>query len=115
MGQVIKRLAPTDAEAYRSIRLEALEQSPEAFGSTWEESKSRSIEQLSAFLTNDPDRFIFGTYEDEVLVGLVSFHRHSGKKMAHKGEVKQMCEQPQHEVGDSVDFSLKISLAGRVR
>jgi hypothetical protein len=108
MGQVIKRLAPTDAEAYRSIRLEELEQSPEAFG-------SGSIEQLSAFLTNDPDRFIFGTYENEVLVGLVSFHRHSGKKIAHKGEVNQMCEQPQHEVGDSVDFSLKISLAGHVR
>lgn len=90
MRKKVKPLGPADAEAYRAIRLESLKQSPDAFGSTWEESKNRSVEQLSAFLHHDRDRFILGAYLDESLIGLVSFHRHGGKKMAHKGEINQM-------------------------
>ena len=44
MRQKTKRLAPTDAEAYRAMRLEALKQSPEAFGSTGKERICRNVE-----------------------------------------------------------------------
>jgi len=91
----IKRFTADDAQAYRTIRLDALKQSPEAFGSTWEESKSRPLDQLTGFLTDEPDRFILGAYLNDVLVGLVSFHRHGGKKMGHKGEVNQMYVAPE--------------------
>ena len=91
----IKRLTPEDVEAYRDIRLESLQQSPEAFGSTWEESKARPVEQMTGFLTNDTDRFILGAYIENSLIGLASFHRHGGKKMAHKGEINQMYVAPQ--------------------
>ncbi len=91
---VVKCLTPDDAEAYRAIRLESLQQSPEAFGSTWGESSTRPIEQLTSFLTNDPDRFVLGAYLNDALVGLASFHRHGGQKMSHKGEINQMYVAP---------------------
>ena len=94
MRQKTKRLAPTDAEAYRAMRLEALKQSPEAFGSTGKERICRNVEQFTASLTDDPDRFILGAYLDEMLIGLVSLYRHGGKKMAHKGNINQMYIAP---------------------
>jgi hypothetical protein len=59
----IRRVTPdaTDVAAYREIRLEALQQSPEAFGSTFEVESAQPLDWFSDRLTN-------GRYYDNVLM-----------------------------------------------
>ncbi|MCC2958065.1 GNAT family N-acetyltransferase [Massilia sp. IC2-477] len=49
-GALIRRLRPDDGPAYRSIRLRALEDSPEAFGSSLAEEAARPLDSWSARL-----------------------------------------------------------------
>ena len=42
----IRRLLPADARLFREIRLEALQQAPEAFGSTFEQECSQSLDAV---------------------------------------------------------------------
>ena len=80
--------------AYRKLRLESLRHSPEAFGSDYEESKSRSPEELSHFLSDEPDRFMLGAFSGKQLIGMVSLHRQRGIKMRHKAVINQTFVTP---------------------
>lgn len=48
---IIRRLNRTDWEAYRSIRLEALQLAADAFGSDYEEASKRTPEEWAAGLS----------------------------------------------------------------
>jgi RimJ/RimL family protein N-acetyltransferase len=91
---LIRRLTSSDLERYREIRLEALRIAPQAFGSDYEESKNRTLEQISHFITDEPDHFMLGAYEERKLIGIVSLTRCAGIKMRHKAEVNQMYVTP---------------------
>ncbi|MFZ0882881.1 MAG: GNAT family N-acetyltransferase [Candidatus Acidiferrales bacterium] len=78
----IRQLAPSEAAAYREIRLEALHRSPEAFGSTLEAESERHLERFRERLTNSP---AFGAFLGAELVGIAGFMRREGAKDAHKG------------------------------
>ncbi|MFZ0642238.1 MAG: GNAT family N-acetyltransferase [Candidatus Acidiferrales bacterium] len=77
----IRQLAPSEAAAYREIRLEALRSSPEAFGSTFEAESERPLERFRERLTNSP---VFGAFLNAELVGIAGFMRREGAKDAHK-------------------------------
>ena len=42
----VRRLTAADAPLYKEIRLEALQRSPEAFGSTFEHERTQSLAQF---------------------------------------------------------------------
>ena len=44
----IRPLGPSDAAAYQAVRLRGLRESPEAFGSTYEEEVGYSIDVVAA-------------------------------------------------------------------
>jgi RimJ/RimL family protein N-acetyltransferase len=91
---LIRRLTSTDLESYRELRLEALKTAPRAFGSDYEESKARSLKQLTHFITDEPDRFMLGAYLDQRLIGIVSLMRWTSIKNQHKAEINQMYVTP---------------------
>ena len=66
----IKLLTPTDASAYWELRLEALQQSPEAFGTSYEEAIQRTnpIEQVENNLRAEGN-YTFGAFHQNKLVG----------------------------------------------
>lgn len=78
----IRRLAPADAPLFREIRLEALRQAPEAFGSSFEQECSRSLEQFEQVLTTAD---VFGAFRDSDLLGMAGYRTQAGAKQAHKG------------------------------
>jgi RimJ/RimL family protein N-acetyltransferase len=78
----IRQLDPSEAAAYREIRLEALRLSPEAFGSTLEAESARPLERFTERVTTCP---VFGAFRDTELVGVAGFMRREGAKDAHKG------------------------------
>lgn len=81
----ICRLAPTDAEAFRTLRLEALTTAPEAFGSTPEEEAARPMDFVRARLDPSIPDAIFGAFAGDDLVGIAGFALSQGIKKGHKG------------------------------
>ena len=63
----VRRLMPADARLFKEIRLEALQQAPEAFGSTFEQECSQSLAQFEAVLTKAD---VFGAFRDADLLGM---------------------------------------------
>ena len=69
------------AEAYRVIRLEALEHYPEAFQATYESAAKLPLE---AYVQRLERYALFGGLIDGELAGFVGFHRFTNPKIAHK-------------------------------
>jgi ribosomal protein S18 acetylase RimI-like enzyme len=78
----IRRLTPADAPQFREIRLEALQQAPEAFGSTFEQECSLSLEQFEEVLAKSD---VFGAFRGPDLLGMAGYRTQAGVKKAHKG------------------------------
>jgi ribosomal protein S18 acetylase RimI-like enzyme len=78
----IRRLMPADARLFREIRLEALQQAPEAFGSTFEQESSQSLAQFGEALTKAD---VFGAFRETDLLGMAGYRTQAGAKQAHKG------------------------------
>ncbi len=91
----VKRLGATDAEYYWNLRLEALQKNPEAFITTYDEAMQRQkpIETVAERLSDD-SAFTYGAYENQQLLGVVTFVPGKHKKFEHKGEIFAMYVSP---------------------
>ena len=84
----LRFLAASDVDAYRNIRLEALESEPGAFGSSPEEHHGLSREEIAERISFDPsEKFVVGAFVGDRLVGTAGFFRHKGLKERHKGHI----------------------------
>jgi ribosomal protein S18 acetylase RimI-like enzyme len=91
----VRELTVDDADEYRSLRLRALREEPEAFGSSWEEENARPLEATIAWLQG---RAIvaFGGFDDNgKMVGMVRLHRHDGITSRHKADIISMYVAPE--------------------
>ena len=69
----IRKLTEADADDFWKIRLRALRDNPEAFGSSYEESLTIPLANIVERLRNEStagDNFILGAFE-EALVGFI--------------------------------------------
>jgi ribosomal protein S18 acetylase RimI-like enzyme len=91
----IRELTAADAEIFRTLRLRALQEEPEAFGSSWEEENARPLEQTVARLQAE-GMTAFGAFDaDSNLVGMVRLFRHDGVKVRHKADIISMYVAPE--------------------
>ena len=88
----IRHLTPADAALYRSIRLEGLKHSPQAFGSTFE---AEAIKPLAWFFERLSSSRIFGAFRGADLLGVAGFAVRDGEKEAHKGLLWGMYVRPE--------------------
>lgn len=78
-----------DAEKYRSIRLESLENVPEAFASSYEEEQDFSIEKYqNQFQSNDSSTY--GAFEKGELVGIITLYEEKLYKLRHRAHIGAM-------------------------
>lgn len=100
MKPVIRRLNPGEADLYRTVRLESLKESPEAFASTYESALERSGEswrqQADASATGN-DRATFIVLADRP-VGVATLYRNPEK--FEEGEMIQVWVSPEHRGGE---------------
>ena len=84
MSFAARRLLASDAEAYRGLRIEGLQDSPASFGS----SLAEEIDRPASFWVERLDKgFIFGLFEADTLVGTAGFYREAMLKSAHRGHL----------------------------
>jgi ribosomal protein S18 acetylase RimI-like enzyme len=79
---VVRRLLPSDAEAFRALRLEALHRHPEAFGSSHAEECTRP---LSGFADRITGGYIAGGFVDGQLDAMAGLLIPTQAKSRHKG------------------------------
>jgi RimJ/RimL family protein N-acetyltransferase len=84
-------LTPADAARFRDIRLEALQQNPEAFGSSFEWENGQSLAWFEERIAQSD---IFGAFVDGDLVGTAGFRVQDGPKRSHKGLLWGMYVRP---------------------
>src|SRR5688500_736662 len=90
MSQV-RILQTEDAAHFLAVRLRALREHPEAFGSSLEEEADTKVEQTAEFLGNSlPNNPIFGAFIDDQLVGIINLNRSSRVKTRHRASIGAM-------------------------
>lgn len=87
---MIRMLNKQDAEAYQTIRLEALRVNPEAFGSTYEREAAFTVEEIGRRIAPEVGKFTLGAFEEDRLIGIVTFVRDNGPKTKHKANLYGM-------------------------
>lgn len=68
----IRRLRASDAPAFQALRLYGLKESPSAFGSSFEEEQTRTIQQVEHHLEGTQERVFFGSFADGGLLGMIA-------------------------------------------
>lgn len=88
---LVRKLTPIDAKAYWELRLEALQNAPEAFLTTYEEAVNRQnpIEEYEQRFQTE-GQFNLGAFENDVLVGMVTLIRETHEKLRHRANIVAM-------------------------
>ena len=89
----VRGLNDKDALGFQNLRLRALREHPDAFGSTYERESAYSLESVAERLrltAESPNDFTLGAHRQEELIGVVSFHRMTGEKEQHRGHIRGM-------------------------
>ncbi len=110
----LRKLAPDDAATYWPLRLRALREEPYAFGSSYEDSKDRPLEEVAKRLAGEGDDFTLGAFENGTLVGIVTFHRQMGLKERHTANVFGMYVAAEAQ-GRGIGGALLDALLARAR
>jgi ribosomal protein S18 acetylase RimI-like enzyme/ketosteroid isomerase-like protein len=112
----IRVLGRADAARFRALRLAALRESPEAFGSTYEEDLLLTDDVVAARLeeaTTAPRRVGLGAVDGDRLVGFVGCVQEAKLKSRHKAFVWGMYVEPAVR-GRGVGRALLRELVARV-
>ena len=81
---LIRQLHPGDAEAYRSLRLSGLKESPDAFGSDF---ATESASPVDAFATTLETLYVAGAFDGDRVVAIAGFRQLDREKTRHRGDI----------------------------
>jgi ribosomal protein S18 acetylase RimI-like enzyme len=89
----IKGLTEEDWKIWKTLRLEALKDTPESFGSSLEEELAWSDSYFKDTLTKND---IFGVFLDDLLVSCACFYTLNSDKTKHRGVIWGMYTRPEY-------------------
>jgi len=107
-GLVVRRLDPADAEAFRTIRLEALERHPENFCVDIEQERAALPEAWHERLGAS---HCFGGYVGEKMAGIAGLSRPCTMKLAHIAEFGGMYVRPDYRGSGLADRIVEAAIA----
>jgi RimJ/RimL family protein N-acetyltransferase len=83
---LLRRIAPTDAAACRTVRLRGLRECPSGFGSSYSTESKQALETFAQRWETSSDTWTFGAFDDDRLVAIVTLRRFLNAKERHKAE-----------------------------
>lgn len=89
----IRRLDIVDTNEVRTLRLEALQNDPSSFSSSYEEERNYPITIFEKRLSQDHS-VVFGAWSKRQLVGMVTLLREQRRKTEHIGTITGMYVSP---------------------
>ncbi len=113
----IRALTEDDVREFRKLRLRALKEHPDAFGSSYEAESAQPLEAVAGRMrrtAESPHDFTLGAYREGELVGMVGFFREQREKMRHKGTIWGMYV-PSEEQGKGIGRALLTEAVARAR
>ena len=90
----VRRLLVEDAAALMSLRREALETDPLAFGASIEDDRGLDLDLVRGSLADVGEQAVFGCFDGEELTGMVGVIRASKVKQRHTGIIWGMYVTP---------------------
>lgn len=111
---MIRMLEERDAQRYRMLRLRALREEPEAFGSSYEEQADLPLAWFVDRIRGTESRCTLGAFDGEQLIGTVTFTGEIGLKDRHKGVITGMYVAPERR-GHGIGRALLHSAIERAR
>ena len=105
---VVRQLQPDEAAVYRTIRLAALAQSPEAFGSTLALEADRPLEFFAARMAAGA---VFVAEIEGLVVGMVGFRQEEREKLRHKGVIWGVFVRPEARGRGVAEAIVRAALA----
>ena len=99
MGKIdFKEIGEQDIESYHQLRLQGLQQHPEAFGETPERFIQKSFNDIATKLNESKKNggFILGAFAGDLIVGTVALGRENGEKSSHRGMLWGMYVLPDY-------------------
>ena len=109
----VRRLAPADARAFRTLRLRGLREHPTAFTSSHDEDLQQPLQVAMARLES-PLYASWGAFEGGELYGIVGLERETRAKNRHKATVVGMYVAPE-VTGQGVGRALLQALLAHAR
>lgn len=108
---LVRLLGPADALLYRSLRLRALREHPDAFTSSYAEDREQPLEAAAQRLAAHA---FWGAYRHAELYGFVGLERETRARNRHKGTVMGMYVAPE-AAGQGVARALLEALVRHAR
>lgn len=110
----IRQLTPNDLDAYRRLRLSALEHEPTAFGASHETEAGARASQYRERLSGSAENFVLGAWHESALVGMAGFVRETGPKRRHVGNIWGVYVEPRAR-GQGFGRALLTAVVDRTR
>lgn len=86
-----------DLAAFREIRVESAQNSPETFRATVEDMKSKTVQDFQEHISGAQEGdFIVGAFVEGELVGVAALYHESYEKLSHKVTIGSLYVKPQH-------------------
>ncbi len=97
----LRWLAATDAAAFQTLRLSALQEAPSAFGASYQEEKDESLDAVAQRIAPAAGRVIIGAWAGDRLVGTLGFRRKTSVKQGHQAVIWGVYVVP-HQRGQGI-------------
>ncbi len=82
---IFRQLGTGDTANFRRVRLHGLQESPDSFGSSFEEESLLDLSEFKRRLENSQNKCVFGAFDEEELIAVVGFRRDISHKTRHNG------------------------------
>lgn len=108
---VIKPLTIDDADAFKALRLHAIQDSPASFWPTYEEEARLAVEDVRNRIRPTDHQIVFGAFSGDALIGITGLRRESLEKIAHKAVLWGVFVEPEQRGSGIARMLLEAAVA----
>jgi GNAT superfamily N-acetyltransferase len=95
MALGIRKLERSDCEAYRALRLQALQESSRSFSDSYEDELQKPPDYFRGLMGEGPEHFTVGCFSSADLVAIATYKRDQRRKARHKSFIHTMYVAPE--------------------